>query len=249
MPARALMALCGRGLVDGPHLPLHDPQRDLGVGDGVEQVGFLATGFMPMADSSSSTCLDHLGLPGRRVAADGEGVRRHPEAHLPPAVEEQAVALQVGARPEGGTGALVHERGDDFDLPRHCPPSLQRTGGRYRSGIDEDFCYITTTGRRTGNPHRIEILVRGRAGQPDDLRAGRRSGAGRLRPQRHGDPAGDRPDRRDGGRGHRPGRRPRHRGGRPGPPPPPGQVPGCREPGTSRAGAVRPFRWPSTLHF
>jgi deazaflavin-dependent oxidoreductase (nitroreductase family) len=34
---------------------------------------------------------------------------------------------------------------------------LQRTGARYRSGIDEDFCYITTTGRRTGNPHRIEI--------------------------------------------------------------------------------------------
>lgn len=23
--------------------------------------------------------------------------------------------------------------------------------------MDEDFCYITTTGRRTGNPHRIEI--------------------------------------------------------------------------------------------
>jgi deazaflavin-dependent oxidoreductase (nitroreductase family) len=33
----------------------------------------------------------------------------------------------------------------------------QRTGGGYVSGIDEDFCYITTTGRRTGNPHRIEI--------------------------------------------------------------------------------------------
>ena len=36
------------------------------------------------------------------------------------------------------------------------PPS-QRTGDRYGSGIDQDFCYITTTGRRTGNPHRIEI--------------------------------------------------------------------------------------------
>jgi deazaflavin-dependent oxidoreductase (nitroreductase family) len=34
---------------------------------------------------------------------------------------------------------------------------LQRTGGRYRSGIDQDFCYITTKGRRTGKPHRIEI--------------------------------------------------------------------------------------------
>lgn len=34
---------------------------------------------------------------------------------------------------------------------------MQRTGDRYRSGIDQDFCYITTTGRRTGNPHRIEI--------------------------------------------------------------------------------------------
>jgi deazaflavin-dependent oxidoreductase (nitroreductase family) len=33
----------------------------------------------------------------------------------------------------------------------------QRTGGGYVADIDEDFCYITTTGRRTGNPHRIEI--------------------------------------------------------------------------------------------
>ena len=33
----------------------------------------------------------------------------------------------------------------------------QRTGGRYRSGIDQAFCYITTTGRRTGNPHCVEI--------------------------------------------------------------------------------------------
>ena len=34
----------------------------------------------------------------------------------------------------------------------------QRTGDGYLPGIDdEDFCYITTTGRRTGNPHRIEI--------------------------------------------------------------------------------------------
>ena len=34
----------------------------------------------------------------------------------------------------------------------------QRTGGRYVADIeDEDFCYITTTGRRTGNPHRVEI--------------------------------------------------------------------------------------------
>ncbi len=35
---------------------------------------------------------------------------------------------------------------------------VQSTGGGYLSGIeDEDFCYITTAGRRTGNPHRIEI--------------------------------------------------------------------------------------------
>ncbi len=33
----------------------------------------------------------------------------------------------------------------------------QRTGAGYGLGIDEAFCYITTTGRRTGNPHRIEI--------------------------------------------------------------------------------------------
>jgi deazaflavin-dependent oxidoreductase (nitroreductase family) len=33
----------------------------------------------------------------------------------------------------------------------------QRTGDGYGSGIDEAFCYITTTGRRTGRPHRIEI--------------------------------------------------------------------------------------------
>jgi deazaflavin-dependent oxidoreductase (nitroreductase family) len=47
----------------------------------------------------------------------------------------------------------VHERGDDF-LVFH---GSQRTGGRYGSGIDQAFCYITTTGRRTGHPHRIEI--------------------------------------------------------------------------------------------
>lgn len=28
----------------------------------------------------------------------------------------------------------------------------------------EDFCYITTTGRRTGNPHRIEIWFAGEPG-------------------------------------------------------------------------------------
>ncbi|HEX2047989.1 MAG TPA: nitroreductase family deazaflavin-dependent oxidoreductase [Acidimicrobiales bacterium] len=31
-------------------------------------------------------------------------------------------------------------------------------------GIDEAFCYITTTGRRTGQPHRIEIWFAGEAG-------------------------------------------------------------------------------------
>ena len=39
----------------------------------------------------------------------------------------------------------------------------QRTGARYLADIDEDFCYITTTGRRTGKPHRVEIWF---AGQP-----------------------------------------------------------------------------------
>ncbi len=34
---------------------------------------------------------------------------------------------------------------------------MQSTGAGYRSGIDEAFCYITTTGRRTGRAHRIEI--------------------------------------------------------------------------------------------
>ena len=33
----------------------------------------------------------------------------------------------------------------------------ERTAGGYLSGIEEAFCYITTTGRRTGRPHRIEI--------------------------------------------------------------------------------------------
>ena len=41
---------------------------------------------------------------------------------------------------------------------------MQRTGHRYGSGINEDFCYITTTGRRTGNPHRIEIWFAGEPG-------------------------------------------------------------------------------------
>jgi deazaflavin-dependent oxidoreductase (nitroreductase family) len=41
----------------------------------------------------------------------------------------------------------------------------QRTGGRYVADIeDEDFCYITTTGRRTGNPHRIEIWFAAKPG-------------------------------------------------------------------------------------
>jgi deazaflavin-dependent oxidoreductase (nitroreductase family) len=40
----------------------------------------------------------------------------------------------------------------------------QRTGRRYGSDIDEDFCYITTTGRRTGNPHRVEIWFAGEPG-------------------------------------------------------------------------------------
>ncbi|MDQ4090108.1 MAG: nitroreductase family deazaflavin-dependent oxidoreductase [Actinomycetota bacterium] len=38
-----------------------------------------------------------------------------------------------------------------------CLPSRQRTGERYGSGIEKAFCYITTIGRRTGNPHRVEI--------------------------------------------------------------------------------------------
>ena len=41
----------------------------------------------------------------------------------------------------------------------------QRTGAGYLSGIDQDFCYITTTGRRTGNPHRIEIWFAAEAGR------------------------------------------------------------------------------------
>jgi len=35
--------------------------------------------------------------------------------------------------------------------------SRQGTAGRYGAGIDEAFCYLTTTGRRTGRPHTIEI--------------------------------------------------------------------------------------------
>ncbi|MDQ4067867.1 MAG: nitroreductase family deazaflavin-dependent oxidoreductase [Actinomycetota bacterium] len=54
----------------------------------------------------------------------------------------------------------MDEGGDDLGVlhPR------QRTGGRYRATIDEDFCYITTTGRRTGRPHRIEIWFAGEPG-------------------------------------------------------------------------------------
>ena len=40
----------------------------------------------------------------------------------------------------------------------------ERNPGRYRAGIDEAFCYITTTGRRTGRPHRIEIWFAGEPG-------------------------------------------------------------------------------------
>ena len=62
--------------------------------------------------------------------------------------------LDVEVGTERRTGALVHERLDYLAVFHR----WQRTGGGYRAGIDdEDFCYITTTGRRTGNPHRIEI--------------------------------------------------------------------------------------------
>jgi deazaflavin-dependent oxidoreductase (nitroreductase family) len=52
----------------------------------------------------------------------------------------------------------VDEGGDDLTV-FHEPVLLagERTCGRYRSGIDEAFCYLTTTGRRSGRPHRIEI--------------------------------------------------------------------------------------------
>ena len=40
----------------------------------------------------------------------------------------------------------------------------ERNAGRYGSEIDEAFCYITTTGRRTGKPHRIEIWFAGEPG-------------------------------------------------------------------------------------
>jgi deazaflavin-dependent oxidoreductase (nitroreductase family) len=54
----------------------------------------------------------------------------------------------------------VHEGGHDLSVFHRG----QRTGERYGSGIDEAFCHITTTGRRTGNPHRIEIWF---AAEPD----------------------------------------------------------------------------------
>jgi deazaflavin-dependent oxidoreductase (nitroreductase family) len=47
----------------------------------------------------------------------------------------------------------VDEGGDDLPVFH----VRERTGGRYGSEIDEAFCYITTKGRRTGRPHRIEI--------------------------------------------------------------------------------------------
>lgn len=40
----------------------------------------------------------------------------------------------------------------------------ERTAAGYLSGIEEAFCYITTTGRRTGRPHRIEIWFAARPG-------------------------------------------------------------------------------------
>ncbi|MDQ6727097.1 MAG: nitroreductase family deazaflavin-dependent oxidoreductase [Actinomycetota bacterium] len=43
------------------------------------------------------------------------------------------------------------------------------TAGRYRTGIDEAFCYITTRGRRTGRPHTIEIWFA--AGSPTTIYA------------------------------------------------------------------------------
>jgi deazaflavin-dependent oxidoreductase (nitroreductase family) len=54
----------------------------------------------------------------------------------------------------------VDERGDDLTIVH----GSQRTGDRYRSGIDEAFCYITTKGRRTGRPHQVEIWFAGEPG-------------------------------------------------------------------------------------
>jgi len=58
----------------------------------------------------------------------------------------------------------VHEGGDDFSVFHLLGPSDDTgvhggkgTCERYRSGIDEAFCSITTHGRRTGRPHTIEI--------------------------------------------------------------------------------------------
>lgn len=52
----------------------------------------------------------------------------------------------------------MHEGGDYLTVfHRRRPPCRERTAGRYRSEIEQAFCYITTTGRRTGRPHRIEI--------------------------------------------------------------------------------------------
>jgi deazaflavin-dependent oxidoreductase (nitroreductase family) len=59
----------------------------------------------------------------------------------------------------------VDEGGDDLTVfHRQAPPWPQRTGGRYGPAIDQAFCYITTTGRRTGRLHRIEIWFAGEAG-------------------------------------------------------------------------------------
>jgi len=64
----------------------------------------------------------------------------------------------------------VNERGNEF-LVLH---GRKGTGGRYRPGIDEEFCYITTTGRRTGRPHTIEIwFARASAGTIVVLAGGR----------------------------------------------------------------------------
>jgi deazaflavin-dependent oxidoreductase (nitroreductase family) len=54
----------------------------------------------------------------------------------------------------------VHEGGDDLTVVH----SGERTGAQYGSAIDEAFCYIVTTGRRTGRPHRIEIWFAGEPG-------------------------------------------------------------------------------------
>ena len=85
------------------------------------------------------------------------------------------VRLVVRVRPDAEQGTAAHETGSKSTITmrsnvpvplssaRLISPHMRVTGGTVEragcenSSMSDDYCYLITTGRRTGRPHRIEI--------------------------------------------------------------------------------------------